>query len=292
MLFFNSVTFDQPRAMTYSSSELKQETSRTPSRLGLTIGVGNIPIRLSVDDHAFLELLRERYRGFESNSDQPVAEFEITLQPLTHDPDEDLAVRISDSEVHMVRGDFHAEWNMTTGRGTIHQAPSPYAIDSVLRIVYSLLLVERGGFLFHSASAIAGPNAYLFAGPSGSGKTTMCRLASDSVHLLSDEISFVLPEGDAYRAFGTPFFGELARPGEPISAPLSAMYILRHAPENRITMLARFEALHAVMRNILFFAKEPIWVQRVLAAAIRFVDRVPIKQMEFLPDPEIWKLVA
>ena len=176
MLFFNSVTFDQPRAMTYSSSELKQETSRNASRLGFTIAVGNVPIRLSVDDRGFLELLRERYRGFESQSDQPVAEFEITLQPLAHDPDEDLAVRISDSEVHMVRGDFRAEWNMSTGRGTIHQAPSPYAIDSVLRIVYSLLLVERGGFLFHSASAIAGPNAYLFAGPSGSGKTTMCRI--------------------------------------------------------------------------------------------------------------------
>ena len=83
--------------MTYPSPELKHESSRTPDRLTFTIAVGNIPIRLFVDDEAFLELLRERYRGFESNSDQPVAEFEITLQPLAHDPDEDLAVRISDS---------------------------------------------------------------------------------------------------------------------------------------------------------------------------------------------------
>jgi hypothetical protein len=278
------------REMTYASSELKHESS--PCRLVFTIAIGNIPIRLHVDDERFLELLRDRYRGFESQSDQPVAEFDITLQPLAHDPDEDLDVRIMDDAVNMVRGDFRAEWNMNTGHGRIEQAPSPYAIDSVLRIVYSLLLVERGGFLVHSASAIAGPNAYLFAGPSGSGKTTMCRLASDSVHLLSDEISFVLPDGGGYRAFGTPFYGELARPGEPISAPLAAMFILRHAPENHITTLARFEALHAVMRNILFFAKEPLWVQRVLAAAIRFVDSVTIKQMEFLPNPEIWKLVA
>jgi hypothetical protein len=155
-----------------------------------------------------------------------------------------------------------------------------------------LLLVERGGFLAHSASAIAGTNAYLLAGPSGAGKTTMCRLASESVQLLSDEISFVLPEGAGYRAFGTPFYGELARAGEPVSALLATMFVLRHAPENRITSLTRSEALHAVMRNILFFAKEPAWVQRVLAAAIRFVDSVPIRQMEFLPTPEIWNLVA
>jgi hypothetical protein len=276
--------------MTYASSELKCESSAC--RLAFTIAVGDIPIRLYVDDHEFVHSLQTRYGGFESLSGQPVAEFDITLQPLAHDPDEDLEVRITDSAVDMVRGDFRAEWNMTTGQGRIEQAPSPYALDSVLRIVYSLLLVERGGFLVHSASAIAGPSAYLFAGPSGSGKTTMCRLASDSVYLLSDEISFVLPDGVGYRAFGTPFYGELARPGEPISAPLAAMFILRHAPENRVTTLARCEALHGVMRNILFFAKEPVWVQRVLAAAIRFVDSVPTKQMEFVPDPEIWKLVA
>lgn len=277
--------------MTYAWTQIDQNPKKT-GRIAFTIGVGGLPIRLHFDDPGFLQLLRERYRGFEATSGQPVAEFEITLMPQAQDPDEDLAVRVTDSVVTMQRGDFRTEWDMTTGHGQITQAPSPYAIDSVLRIVYSLLLVERGGFLAHAASAIAGSNAYLFAGPSGAGKTTMCRLASEAVQLLSDEISFVLPEGDDYRAFGTPFYGELARPGEPVAAPLAAMFVLRHAPENRITSLGRFEALHAVMRNILFFAKEPVWVQRVLAAAIRFVDGVPIKQMEFLPNPEIWKLVA
>jgi hypothetical protein len=277
--------------MTNTYPGLNHESTGTAD-LVFTIAVGNIPVSLCVDDSDFLRLLQERYRGFESNSAQPVAKFFVTLKPVAHDPDEDLEVGIRHSVVIMVRGDFRAEWNMTTGRGRIEQAPSPYAIDSVLRIVYSLLLVERGGFLVHSASAVSKDSAFLFAGPSGSGKTTMCRLASDSVRLLSDEISFVLPDGGGYRAFGTPFYGELAHPGEPISAPLAAMFVLRHASENRITPLAGFEALHAVMRNILFFAKEPAWVQRVLAAAIRFVDSVSIKQMDFLPDPKIWTLVA
>ena len=278
--------------MTNTSPDLNQQAPGKVRRCAFTLAIGDIPITLQVGNLDFLRLLQERYRGFESRSDRPVAEFEVTLKPVAQDPDEDLEVRITDSAVYMVRGDFRAEWNMTTGRGRIEQVPSPYAIDSVLRIVYSLLLVERGGFLAHSASAISGDRAFLFAGPSGSGKTTMCRLASESVRLLSDEISFVLPDGGGYRAFGTPFYGELARPGEPISAPLAAMFILRHASENRLTVMARFEALHAVMRNILFFAKEPLWVQRVLTAAIRFVDSVSIQQMDFLPDPEIWKLVA
>ncbi len=273
------------------SRESERKTTNAANS-SFTVDVGGLAICLRVDDPQFLKLLEQRYAGFQSRTRNTVAAFDISLQRMTEDPDEDLAVQTTGSSVYMRRGDFRADWNMKTGRGRIEQAPSPYAIDSVLRVVYSLLLVERGGFLVHSASAITGNKAYLFAGPSGSGKTTMCRLAGSSVHLLSDEISFVLPDGEAYRAFGTPFYGELARPGEAISAPLDATFILRHAPLNRISAMVRSSALHAVMRNILFFAKEPLWLERVLAAALRFIRIVPVRQMEFLPNPEIWKLVA
>ncbi len=76
----------------------------------------------------------------------------------------------------------------------MRQNANPYSLDSVLRIVHSLILAERGGFLLHAASAICDGRACLFSGVSGAGKTTMTRLAPPDVTLLTDEISYVRPE--------------------------------------------------------------------------------------------------
>ena len=93
----------------------------------------------------------------------------------------------------MERGDFRARWDPRTGRGSVRQNANPYSLDSVLRILHSLILAERGGFLLHSASAICDGRAYLFSGVSGAGKTTMTRLAPPDITLLTDEISYLRP---------------------------------------------------------------------------------------------------
>ncbi len=64
----------------------------------------------------------------------------------------------------------------------------------------------------------------------GAGKTTISRLAPPDANLLTDEISYLRPAARGYRAYGTPFAGELARPGENLSAPLAALYFLEKGP--------------------------------------------------------------
>jgi hypothetical protein len=51
---------------------------------------------------------------------------------------------------------------------------------------------------------------------------------------LTDEISYVLRQGDQYVAFGTPFTGELAKLGENVSASISALYLLAKGNGNRV----------------------------------------------------------
>ena len=45
---------------------------------------------------------------------------------------------------HLERGDFRAEWDPATRRGRIRQSANPYSIDTVLRIVHTLVLARRG----------------------------------------------------------------------------------------------------------------------------------------------------
>ena len=260
------------------------------------VEIGGIPIALSTCDDRFLDLLRQRYDGFLSSS-PPEFELEFDLTDTVPVSDDDVSVRREDNNEGnkkdwlIERGDFCARWNPRTGQGRVRQNSNPYSLDSVLRILHSLILAERGGFLLHAASAICGGRAYLFSGVSGAGKTTMTRLAPADITLLTDEISYLRPSADGYAAFGTPFAGELARAGENCTAPVSALFFLEQGPENRVDELTSAEAVRRLMRNILFFAEDHRLVEKLLATACDFVARVPIRRLTFYPDARVWELV-
>ena len=264
------------------------------------VEIGGIPIALSTCDEGFLDLLRQRYDGFLSSS-RPQFELEFDLTSTELASDGDVRVRREGDEWLLQRGDFQARWDPRSGRGSVRQDANPYSLDSVLRIVHSLILAERGGFLLHSASAICDGRAYLFSGVSGAGKTTMTRLAPADITLLTDEISYVLPSDvrssndrpsdHGYHAFGTPFSGELAKAGENCAAPIAALFFLEQGPENRVDELPSKDAVRRLMRNILFFAEDKGLVDKLFATACDFVARVPIRRLAFYPDGRVWDRV-
>lgn len=263
------------------------------------VEIGRIAISLSTTDGIFYDLLRRRYADFLSETRADFAlDFEI-IEPRTA-TDDDVRVRRDGEEWLLERGDFFARWDPRTGKGMVRQNANPYSLDSVLRILHSLILAKRGGFLLHAASAICDGRAFLFSGVSGAGKTTMTRIATRDVTLLSDEISYVRPEParpdpaqsglgrQSYLAFGTPFAGELAKPGDNTSAPIAGLFFLEKGPSNRIDDLSSAEAVRRLMRNVLFFAEDPSLVEELLATACAFVASLPIRRLTFYPDSQVW----
>jgi len=264
----------------------------TTQRSDVVVEIGGVPIRLCSDDPAFIRLVQNRYKGFVSSSEDASFEFEVQLtQPDIKSQDEDLQVTWDSGRWLMRRGDFRAELNPATSRGCIKQTINPYSLDSVLRIVHTLLLARKGGFLIHSASAIRNGRAFLFSGVSGAGKTTMARLAPSDAALLTDEISYVTLQDGRYTAIGTPFFGELARVGENLCAPIECVYLLAKGPENKIEPIVGGDAVRGLLGNILFFAREPESVKQVFDAAVEFVKRVPVRRLTFVPDARVWELI-
>jgi hypothetical protein len=262
-------------------------------RSDVVIEIGGLPIRLRSGNPAFLRLVQDRYAGYVSSSDDPSFDFDIELAPpSTECGDEDVSVTWDSGRWLMRRGDFRAEWNPSTAHGRIEQVINPYSLDSVLRIVHTLLLAPKGGFLVHASSAIRNGRAFLFAGVSGAGKTTMARLAPLDAALLTDEISYVTLEDGQYFAVGTPFFGELARVGENLRAPIKCLYLLAKGPENKIEPIVGADAVRALLGNILFFARDPEVVKLVFGAAFDFVSRVPIRRLTFVPDSSVWELIV
>jgi hypothetical protein len=196
------------------------------------IDIGGMPILVRTDSAEFARLLRDRYGSFVAGAGPsadvssagpalgheghpyspggatssgevlvsrfqfPVPSFQLNVELVPPDivsDAEDVRVRLEGGRWVMERGDFRAEWEPERRRGWVRQSPNPYSIDSVIRILHSLLLAREGGFLVHAASAIRNGRAFLFAGLSGAGKSTICRLAPPDVILLTDEISYVRP---------------------------------------------------------------------------------------------------
>ena len=273
----------------------------------ICVDIGGTPILLRTTSPEFRELIAARYTGFVAEPAHPESTFDIDLLPqpliaLNDDPPENTTDADDDDEIPLIvrhdrghwllqRGDFRAHWNVTTREGKIVQAPTPYAIDTVLRIVHSLIQADRGGFLLHGASAIRNGKAFLFSGVSGAGKTTISRLAPPDATVLTDEISYIRFNNGGYQACGTPFAGELARVGENAQAPIEHLFFLAKGPENRIEQIRHADALRMLLRNILFFADDSSLVESVFHSANQFLDRVPVSRLTFYPDVHVWDLI-
>ncbi len=230
-----------------------------------------------------------------TSSRERASQFALRVQltgPGVVDPDADAEVWLEDREWKMVRGDFRASWNPAERRGQVFQTANPYSIDSVLRIVHTLMLAPEGGFLLHASSAVRNGKAFLFSGVSEAGKTTIARLAPADATLLTDEASYVRKVDGQYFAYGTPFAGELGAPGKNISAPIAALYLLKKAADNRIEEIDPADAIQRLLRNILFFAHQPDMVRQVFEAACAFVAAVPVYQLSFFPDQRVWELIG
>lgn len=259
----------------------------------VVIEIGGLPIEVQTTDAEFERLLRGRYADYV----KPAGEAELALRvqlttPSANDPDADAEVWLEDREWRIERGDFRARWNPAERLGHVVQSPNPYSIDSVLRIVHTLMLAHEGGFLLHASSAVRNGKAFLFSGVSEAGKTTMARLAPPDVALLTDEASYVRKVDNCYYAYGTPFAGELGVPGKNISAPIAALYLLKKGPENRIDAMDPAVAVPRLLRNILFFAHEAEMVREVFEAACAFVAAVPVFELTFFPDQRVWELIG
>lgn len=271
----------------HSTGTAVAEVSVSP----LIVEIGQVPISLKCDDAKFYSLIEQRYCGFLNSKAEPKFELEFELTTPLEPSDQDACVSREGDVWFLDRGDFHAEWNVKSRCGWVRQSPNPYSLDSVLRILHSLVLADEGGFLVHAASAVRNGRAFLFSGVSGAGKTTMARIAPRDVNLLTDEISYVRFYNGGYRAYGTPFAGELARAGENLSAPVDTLYFLVQGRENRIEPITPNAAARALLRNILFFAHDRELVRQVFDAALHFVSTVSVANLIFTPDERAWELI-
>ncbi len=141
------------------------------------------------------------------------------------------------------------------------------------------------GIMLHSCGVIDGENGMVFAGISGNGKSTTARLwdGLPGVRVVNDDHTIVRKLNGQFRVYGTPWHGEggIALAAD---APLKALFILKHAPQNQAVRLSASQAAAALL--VRTFA--PLWSADGMAFTLQLLEElcqaVPCYELGFLPD--------
>jgi hypothetical protein len=230
----------------------------------LHVRVCGVGIRVEAEDGRFIAAAKKRYKAFLATGKVDLS-LTLTLvrRRLRAYRDEPRAVwdgRAGRFERH----DFDFDMAPGLGRATIVANAS--ALDSLLRIILSFLLVRRGGFLCHSAAV----DGWLFPGVSGAGKSTLGRSVPKQ-RLLADELVGVV--GDTL--YGTPFRGDFLIGKNPVTRPLEAILLLDRKGPRGVRPVSKALALVRLLQCALYFGDDARGGRALLAAARRCVLRAP-----------------
>jgi hypothetical protein len=262
----------------------------------LMLAIAGVRTEIATSDRGVADVIRDRYHGFLAAPDRaggPTWRIEMDARPSALAVSDDVVVR-SDQRADrftVSRGDFAGTVDLGERRGTVGvAAANEFAVDSFLRILYSLALVEAKGLIVHGASLVRRNRAFLFCGRSGAGKSTLARISAAAT-LLSDELSIVRLSERGPVCHGTPFWGELARAGENRAAPLQALYFLHQGPRHRVEPVSPRVALERLLPTVLFFPREPRLTARVFDLAVELVETVPCADLWFRLDAGFWEVI-
>lgn len=171
----------------------------------------------------------------------------------------------------------------------IHEKPFlrlPHSLGLLLRYLPMRQILARFSVLFvHAAAAAVGSGGLLFTAPSGTGKTTQARLwqSCRGAKILCNDRTLLRRRGDQWLFSGYPVDGS-----DPVStaarARLSAVVVLRQAPENRIVRLSPSEALVALMGQMVMDNWDSAQRIRITQELLRLYEDLPIYRLSCTPD--------
>jgi len=258
----------------------------------LSITIGEFPIALKFDNPEFLDDNKEVFVNFISENEDHSINIEVeyvknfnTFDPPLETPK--ISIDSLNRTCDMLGNGFEGEFLMDKMEGRV-KSGHHVGINSFLRIVFSMILLKEKGFIAHASSLIRDGKGYIFPGKSGAGKTTITRLTPDGT-LLTDEVSLVRKVNGKFRAYGTPFWGELAIGGENTSAPLNKIFFPVKDDKNYVKELKTLKALEMILPNVIFYICNEDMERKLFELCYEFVCDVSPNELHFLPEPAFWR---
>jgi hypothetical protein len=258
----------------------------------ISISISGLGVSLHFEQVELAESLQKRYQGF-LNEGKNLLSIEIILKGKERSyPLLDIDIQFRADGIRFSSSGFVGILNTKNGTGKLHlSSEHPIEdIDYLLRVAYALLAFQAGGMMLHAAGIVRNSQAYLFTGHSGSGKTTISRLSSGFT-VLNDDLVILLPEGDGWRVYATPFWNQTQVKPVAGSAALAAIFCLEQARFNRLDPLPDSRAVAEMVANTPIIPIDPHRSGELLRRYYQIIKSTPTQKLLFLPEASFWHLI-
>ncbi|MGH9775232.1 MAG: hypothetical protein ACRD50_09830 [Candidatus Acidiferrales bacterium] len=246
------------------------------------ISLGEVPLSLYIAEESLFQSATTRYSLFQTPCESSQNELPVYIdgEGVAAPSSSHFAYTLHDS----------ATVSLSSSEARFLGIRNGYDLDSLLRILLSMVLLPSHGFLLHAATIVRKGQAYIFAGRSGAGKSTVAALSPPG-SVLTDEISILRFIEGAWHAYGTPFWGEFRDAGANARVPVAGVYDLIKAPEESAQPLSVKKALLALLRNVMFFAPVKQQVDKLMRMLLQAAEQLPFYELRFRPDASFWGVV-
>ena len=258
-----------------------------------TLEIAGYPVRVEGDDAEVMDNLQQRYRSFLSGS-KPIHIVEVHSRKIKFPPNLfDVPVQFHHHGLTLANKRYQGQIDLQTSKATLSvESFSPADdIEYFLRMVYSLLIFQEGGVLFHSAAIVRENHAHLFFGHSGSGKTTAARL-SDNYLVLNDDLVALVDCDTHWQVFGTPFWNPSQVEPSASSAPLRMLLRLVQDQQVYLEPLSSAQGMAEMITSIPLINADPTRTNELVRRCKSVMDSVPLYRLHFRKDNSFWNVIA
>lgn len=261
----------------------------------MTIAIADIPVKLNGANRSFSGQLIERYKSF--SSDKP-AEFSVNITPIAVPVSVNFMTEVafryepSGRKIKFAMPGFYGNIDLLEKSAELFTSEIRIVetTDYLLRIVFAILIFNNGGILFHGAGIIRNGLAYVFFGHSGAGKSTVARLSPNDI-VINDDLVALMPAGNAWAVYATPFWNPTQVRPISASAPLAGLYRLVQDKRVDLLPIESGRALAELISNIPVIPDNPFLNAELFVRGKQILDKIPIYQLHFLPNDSFWQVV-
>jgi len=198
----------------------------------------------------------------------------------------------------LISGNFDSEsgaWDVRV-KNILTKYPTTRVFEQFLYQAYysARKKCDYDGYLIHSSGVVRKGKGFLFVGAMETGKTTIANFSLNNT-VLNDEICLVSFNDENVSVHDTPFNG-FFKGKSAGDVPLSVVFLLTHGNTHQIHEISRAIAVKTILTQIV----PPVGLEEELTNKTRvsmmeLADRlsatVPVRVLEFSPDPGFWKVI-